>query len=106
MITSKEIQNYADGKVPEQIVVAVVQAPGNIVPSVVLNVYLNLDMTFLAMQASFAMAKSNLTLANQQQAQPEQIMYYFFTTTVKNFEKYYGPYHPNKVLPFTISRRA
>jgi len=98
MIKQNEIKSLMDGEREGQAVYFIVQAPAAVIPTAVLNVYGNLNMEFVAVQASLEMPKTNLTL--NQQSQPKAILNFIFRTTRKNYEKIFGPYHPAKVLEF------
>lgn len=99
MIKKEEIKKLVDGEIDGQIITVIVQAPSQIVPSVVLNVYLNLNMKFITMQSSIVQPKTNLTMTQQK---PSIITTFIFSTTLKSYKKVFGPYHPAKVLNFNF----
>lgn len=104
MIKQQQIHNLIEGKQNNQLVTAIVQSSMAVIPTVVLNVYLNMNMKFLQMhEVVMEQKKSNLTLHNAPKTQPIALMQFYFTTNKKNYERYFGPYAPGKILQFDFT---
>jgi hypothetical protein len=97
MISSKEIKDLADGKNPDQVLHIAVKAPDNIIPIIVLNVFINLGCVYVYSET--AIEKNSQLVGGK----PLISKWYFFTVSQETYKKLWGEYKPNKIIPFTIS---
>jgi len=101
MKSAKVLQSLAEGKTPKQTVTYIVKAHGNIVPTVIMNVYLNLESIFIAMQPSFDRPTKTSIISNGKPPEPIPIMNYIFTTSLENYVNTFGDdYKPSNILKF------
>lgn len=105
MLKPDEIKQLADGRKPGQDVTVIVEARAVIIPAVVLNVYLNLAMQFISMNAAYKPLHPNLKLDHKGGMQ-DMVNIFMFKTKRENFEKYFGPYHPGKILKFEPGKKS
>jgi hypothetical protein len=100
MITGDKIKQLVDGKINNQHIIAIVRANALIPPSVPLNVYLNLGMDFVLVQSGIIKSDKNILTKENNPDEGIAVNNYFFKTTLKNYERNFGKYHPTKILMF------
>lgn len=105
MIKGKQIENLAGGQEKGQIVTFIVKAIGNIIPTVVLNVYVNLECSFVQILPALEKNPNQIQTLGNKQGQMIPMNNFIFATPKENFEKIFGPYSPAKVLHFELPKK-
>jgi hypothetical protein len=74
-----------------------VETPTGVLPTVVLNIYVNLGCNFVTMN-TIALPPDRLSLNNN----PRYANHYVFETTLENYTTNFGEYVPESIIKFSM----